>query len=177
METQTASTKKIGVNYGLLLGLVSIAFSVIVWVLGYALERPWWVSVLGTLIMIAFIVYGLKAFKENNGGFMSLGEGLKTGMAIALIGGILIVVYNYLFFTVIEPDFVAQVMENAEKQMYEQNPNMTEEQAEMGLSMAEKFTSPLMMSIFTMIGTLFFGFIISLIAGLIMKNNKPAHIE
>lgn len=177
METQTASTKKIGLNYGLILGLISVAFSVIIWVLGYAIERPWWTSVLSFVIMLLVIVYGLKAFKSGNSGFMSLGQAIKTGLTIALIAGIISALYTYVFVTVIEPDFVGQILEETERQMYEQNPNITSEQAEMGLSMTEKFTSPWMMAIFTIIGSLFFGFIISLIAGLIMKNNKPEHLQ
>jgi hypothetical protein len=57
--------------------------------------------------------------------------------------------------------------------MYEQNPNMTSEQAEMALSMTEKFMSPGIMAALGIIATLFFGFIISLVGGLIMKNNRP----
>ncbi|OAB78202.1 DUF4199 domain-containing protein [Cochleicola gelatinilyticus] len=177
METQTASTKKIGVNYGLILGLISVAFSVVIWVLGMSAERPWWTSALSVAIMVALIVYGLKAFKAANAGFMSLGEALKTGLTISLISGLIGALFMYLFVTVIEPDFIGQILEQTERQMYEQNPNITDEQAEMGLKMTEKFTTPWMMSLFGLIGTLFFGFIISLIAGLAMKNNKPEHLQ
>lgn len=173
MDTQKASLKKIALNYGLLLGLASIALSVITYVMGVHLERPWWTSVLGILIMVVFIVYGLKAFKQDNGGFLSLGEAIKVGLAISVIAGILGALYNVLFVTVIEPDFVTQMLEVTREQMIEQNPSMTEEQLEMGLSMSEKFMSPGIMSAMAIIFTLFLGFIVSLIAGLIMKQNRP----
>ncbi|MEZ4857924.1 MAG: DUF4199 domain-containing protein [Flavobacteriaceae bacterium] len=173
MDNQKASVKKIALNYGLLLGLASIALSVVTYVMGVHLERPWWASVLGILIMVAFIVYGLKAFKLDNGGFLSLGEAIKVGIAISVIAGIIGAIYNYVFVTVIEPDFVAQMMEVTREQMIEQNPNMTEEQMKMGLSMAEKFMNPGIMASMAIIFTLFLGFIISLISGLVMKQNRP----
>lgn len=173
METQTASIKKIALYYGLLLGLISIVFSVIVYVTGNHLDRPWWVSLVSFIIMAGALYYGIKAFKDESGGFLSLGEALKAGLAISLIAGIIGAIFNYIFVTVIEPDFVTQMLEVTREKMYEQNPNITEEQAKMGLDMTEKFMSPTMMSMFAIIGTLFFGFIISLVAGLIMKQNRP----
>ena len=157
MDNQKASLKKIALNYGLLLGLASIALSVVTYVMGVHLERPWWASVIGIIIMAALIVYGLKAFKQDNEGFLSLGEAIKVGLAISVIAGILGAVYNYV----------------TREQMIEQNPTMTEEQMEMGLSITEKFMSPGIMSAMAIIFTLFLGFIISLISGLIMKQNRP----
>lgn len=175
MDTQKASVKKIALNYGLILSLLSIVITVILFVTNNHIDRPWWSSVLSFLVMLAVIIYGLKAFKAANGGFMSLGEALKTGLAISLVAGIVGALFNYLFVTVIEPDFVEKMLDFTRDRMYEQNPNMTEEQAEMALSMSEKFMSPGIMSAFAVIGSLFFGFIVSLIAGLIMKQNRPEH--
>jgi type IV secretory pathway VirB6-like protein len=175
MDTPKASVKKIALNYGLILALLSIVITVILFVTDNHIDRPWWSSLLSFLLMLAVIVYGLKAFKAANGGFMSLGEALKAGLAISLVAGIIGAIFNYLFVTVIEPDFVEKMLDFTRERMYEQNPNMTEEQAEMALSMSEKFMSPGIMSAFAVIGSLFFGFIISLIAGLIMKQNRPEH--
>lgn len=175
MDTPKASIKKIALNYGLILALLSIVITVILFVTDNHIDRPWWSSLLSFLLMLAVIVYGLKAFKASNGGFMSLGEALKAGLAISLVAGIIGAIFNYLFVTVIEPDFVEKMLDFTRERMYEQNPNMTEEQAEMALSMSEKFMSPGIMSAFAIIGSLFFGFIISLIAGLVMKQNRPEH--
>lgn len=175
METPTASVKKIALPYGVILALITIVLSVIVYVMGMAYEQPWWQSLLNFAIMIACIVYGLKAFKKANGGFLSLGEALKTGLAIALIAGLIGSIFTYLFVTVIEPDFVVNMLEVTETKMIDQNPNMTEEQMEMALGMTESMMKPGIMVAFGIIASLFFGFIISLVSGLIMKQNRPAH--
>ena len=173
MDTPKASIKKIALNYGLLLGLASIGWSVLLFVMDKHVERPWWSGVISFLLMIVILVIGLKAFKKDNGGYMSLGEALKAGLAISLIAGILGVIFNFIFVSYIDPDVVAKTLELTEERMYEQNPNMTSEQAEMALSMTEKFMSPGIMAAIGIIATLFFGFIISLVAGLIMKRSQP----
>jgi hypothetical protein len=173
METKKASVKKIALNYGLILALSTIVLSVIVYVMGMHMEQPWWQSVLNFAIMTTAIVYGFKAFKKEGDGFLTLGEAIKTGLAISLVAGIVGSIFTYLFVTVIEPDFVVQMLEVTREKMIEDNPQMTEEQLEMAMSMTEKFMSPMMMTAFGLIASLFFGFIISLIAGLIMKQNRP----
>jgi hypothetical protein len=173
METQTASVKKIALPYGLVMALSTIVISVIVYAFGMTYDQPWWQSLLNFLIMIGCIVYGLKAFKHDNGGFLSVGESLKTGLAIALIAGLIGSVFTLLFVTVIEPDFAVNMLEATRIKMMEDNPNMTAEQTEMALSMTEKMMTPGILVAFGIIASLFFGFIISLIAGLVMKNNRP----
>lgn len=173
METQEISVKKIALNYGLILALLSIVVSVIAYVTDNHIDRPWWVSVLSTVVMIGVIVYGLKEYKNENSGFLSIGDALKVGLAISLIAGIIGALYNYVFITVIEPDFVSQMLDMTRDQMVEQNPDMTQEQMDMAIGISEKMMQPSIMSAIGIIATLFFGFIISLISGLIMKQNRP----
>ena len=173
METQKASVKKIALNYGTFLALGTIVVSVIVYVLGMHMEQPWWQSVLNFAIMTTAIVYGFKAYKKEGDGFLTLGEAIKTGLAISLVAGIIGSLFTYLFVTIIEPDFIVQMLEVTREKMITDNPQMTEDQLEMAMNMTEKFMSPMMMTAFGLIASLFFGFIISLITGLIMKQNRP----
>ncbi len=173
METQEVSVKKIALNYGLILALLSIVVSVIAYVTNNHIDRPWWVSVLSTIVMVGVIVYGLKTFKSENNGFLSIAEALKVGLAISLIAGIIGAFYNYIFITIIEPDFVIQMLDMTRDQMIEQNPDMAQDQMDLAMGITEKMMQPSIMSAIGIIMTLFFGFIISLISGLIMKVNRP----
>lgn len=173
MDNQKASLKKIALNYGLILALASIFLQVISFVTNNHVDQPWWISVLGILISVIIIVYALKAFKKENGGFLSLSEALKVGLAASVVSAIIYMIYFYIFSTVIEPDFIAQTIEFRNQQMIEQNPSMTSEQIDQASKMQEMFTKPWIFSAFILIGSLFFGFIISLISGLIMKQNRP----
>ncbi len=175
MENQKASIKKIALNYGGIWGVLTIALSVIAYVTDNYLERPMWLTISGSAIMLGIIVYGLKAFKFENEGFLSVSESLKTGLAISLIAAIIGTIYNYVFMTFIEPDFVSQSIEIAREQMLSQNPDMTQEQMDMAMGITEKMMTPTIMAAMGIIFTLFLGFIVSLIAGLFMKENRPEH--
>ena len=172
---QKVSIKKIALNYGVIWGLLSIVLSVIAYVTNNYIDRPMWLTITGLAIMVGIIVYGLKAFKSENEGFLSVSEALKVGLAISVIAGIIGTLYNLLFVTVIEPEFISQTLEFTREKMMTDNPDMTQDQMDMTMGITEKMMTPLVMSAMGIIFTLFLGFITSLIAGLIMKVNRPEH--
>lgn len=174
MENQQASIKKIALNYGVLLALLSIVLQVISYVLDVHIDRPWWLSVAQLLVSVSVLVYGIKLFKTENSGFLTVGQALKTGLAISMVAGIVAVVFNYFFMNFIDPDFIQKTLEFSRQQMIEDYPNMSEAQIESSMAISEKFMSLWIMSAIAILATLFFGFIISLIAGMIMKKN-PSH--
>ena len=170
MDTEKKSSSKISLHYGIILGVISILISVAVYAMGMQYEQDWKMGSIGIIAMIAVIFLGIKKFKELNDGYLTIGQALKTGVGIALIGGIISVIYTYVFMTFIEPDFMANTMAKAQEKMMEQNPNLTDEQVEQATAMMSKFSSPAITSAFSLIGSLFFGFIIALISGFIQKN-------
>ncbi|WGK64595.1 DUF4199 domain-containing protein [Croceiramulus getboli] len=174
MSESTATTPaKVALNFGVLLGILSIVQSVVEYVTNTNIDRGWVNSLVGFAILIGVIVYALKTYKSGNGGFMSLSEALKTGMGTAAIGGLIGAVYFYLFVSFIEPTFIDQMMEAQREAMIEQNANMTQEQMDQAMTMTARFMQPWFMATIALVFTLFFGFIVSLIAGLIMKRENP----
>jgi len=167
-QTNTTTPKKIMLNYGLIFGFVSILISVTNYAVGNIYKPHWSVQVISFLAAIAFIVMGLKKVKESNGGNLTLGESLKTGLGIMLIGAIIGLIYTYIFMTFIEPNYMNNMMELQQQKM-QANPNMTDEQIEAGMKIAKKFSGFGVIAIAGILWSLFLGFVISLIAGLIMK--------
>jgi len=158
------------INNGLILGLISILISVTVYALGKTYDQHWSVGVISFLIMVAIIVMGIKKFKASNGGYLSLGEAIKIGLGIALISGIISVAYTYVFTSFIEPDFFINLAQVQEQKWIDQG--LTDEQIEGAKVMMDKMSNPMMTAGFTVIGSLFFGFIISLISGAVMKEKN-----
>jgi hypothetical protein len=56
--------------------------------------------------------------------------------------------------------------------MIEQNPNMTQEQVDQAMSISGMFMNSGFFSLMSIIGSLVFGLIVSLIAGLIMRSDS-----
>jgi len=172
MENKTASAKNIGLNYGITLGFATIAISVATYMVDMPLKTGWISGVLGIGFMIALIVLGIKKYKEENNGYLSLAEALKVGLAIALIGGIISSLYQLVFLSYIDPEYISRVQELQLEKMLEEKPNMSEDQIQMMQDMGSKFSSPWISFAGALIGNLFFGFIFALIGGLIFKKEE-----
>jgi hypothetical protein len=159
-------------NYGLMLGLAGVLLSVIIFAVGKTYDQHWSVSVISVLISVAIIVLGIKKFKESKEGYLSLSDALKIGLGIALIGGIISVIYTFIFTSYIEPDYFKNMGDVQFQKMLEQNPTMSDEQLDAINESMKKFSGPGITSAFIIIWSLFTGFIISLIGGAIMRKSK-----
>lgn len=139
---QQVNSKKIILNNGLYLGLATVALSIIMYVTNMIYDQNWIVGLISFILMIVFIAMGIKAFKAQNNGYLSLSQGLKVGLGIALISSIVAVVYNLIFLNFIEPEFMTKMLEMQQQKMIETNPNLTQQQLDMAAEMGKKFSSP-----------------------------------
>ena len=169
MENQ-ANSKSFMVNNGVILGVVSVLFLLVTYATGNHLNPHWSKSIIDVVIFIGVIFYGIKQFKEANGGFLSWGQGVKIGVGIAVLGGLIVVIYNYIFMSFIEPDFMNQMMEVQNQMLLDQG--MTEEQIEAANEMSQAFQSPGIMSAAGIISYAIGGFIVSAITAAIMKKSE-----
>ena len=173
MEDQPQMSRKtIMLNYGVILGFASIILSLLNYVFGNVYEPHWSLSVVGIIVSIVIIVLGLKKVKEMNSGFLSVGESIKTGLGITLVSALINIVYLYAFYNFIEPDFFTNMAEVQEQVMIERFPNFTDEELEAAKQNASAFLNTGVNLTITLIASLFFGLIISLIAGLVMKKSE-----
>jgi len=172
MESK-ASAKKHLINNGVILGIISVLLGATMYALDLSLQPPWYFGVIGFAINIVIVVMAIKAFKADNNGFLKLAEALKIGLGVALIASIIGVVWTLIQTQVLMPDYAEQMVEVQRAAMIEAQPNMTESQMEQALEFGSKFASPLFTIPMQIIAGLFFGFIISLIAGLVMKHENP----
>ncbi|OIQ38561.1 MAG: hypothetical protein BM563_05880 [Bacteroidetes bacterium MedPE-SWsnd-G1] len=170
MENQTVSSKSIMLSKGVMLGIASILLAVTVYALGQSYDQPFWATLVSIVLTIVVIAMGLKEFKGGNGGFLKLGEALKIGLGISLISAIVYVIYFMVFINFIEPNFYENMYAVQESAWID--AGMTDEQIDGAKSMFETMANPMVTSGIVLISSLFFGFITSLIVGLIMKKSN-----
>ncbi|WP_029033766.1 DUF4199 domain-containing protein [Salinimicrobium terrae] len=176
METQQVKASKFVINYGLLLGIILVLLGVIIYVTNNHLSPHWSFMIVTFSIIIAVVVFGVKAFKKENGGFLSLGEAIKVAVGVGLIAALLSGAWSVLMTTVIEPGLTDQAIEIEREKAFESNPNLTDEQWEQGLEMTAVFRQPWFAFTATLIMYMFIGLIIGLIAGAIMKQKRPYEV-
>ncbi len=173
METEKASSKKTIINYGVLLGIATVLMGVLMYLTNSLYEVNWFFVAIGFVLPIAILVLGIKAYKKNNNGFLKLSDAIKIGIGIALISGLIGVVWEQVLTTVLEPDFISTTIEK-QKEIYD-NSGVSEAQIEAGIQMTKKLSQPAFAIPLSLIKSIFVGFIISLIAGLVMKKEQELY--
>ena len=79
----------------------------------------------------------------------------------------------YFYAEFINPDMIAEILLKSEEEIFQQNPNISDEEMEKVLSMIEKFLTPTMMSLVGLLSGTFMGFLFSLLTSAFLKRNKP----
>lgn len=172
MEENLPKTGKFAWTYGLLLGLASIVFSLMLYFAELHYEQSWTVRIIGIILIVGAIILATAQFKRANGGFLSISEALKLGAGIGLVGGIIGMAFYWVLTNVIEPDFMDKAMAIAKVNAFADNPKLTEEQWAQGVEMQSKLAwlaYPIGIIIQVVMGL-----IIGLFTGLVMKKQKNA---
>ena len=172
MEAQPIKPGKFAVNYGVILGVIMIALSVISYVTGQAYDGAQWPQLTYYILFPIIIMYAISQYKKHNANVLTLGTAIKLGVVIGIISAVVYVLYGILFNYVIDPEFMGQMMEVARDKMIEDNPEMTDEMIEQSMSIMEIMFNPLVGSAIWVAASALFGLIWSLIGGLVMKSNS-----
>ncbi len=166
---EKVSTARIALKYGVLASVVIMVFTTIINVTGQSQNK--WLTSLSFVFMIVGIVVAMKAFKEENKGFMTYGEGLGLGSLVSAIMGLLGSTFSVLYNKFIDPTIITQAMDTARSEM--ESKGMDDAQIDQAMAMSEKFMSPGVLFAFGVIGSLMVGFVLSLIIAAILRKDKP----
>ena len=164
-----------GNKWGLILGGVGIALTLLFQLTGMMDYSGTKSNIIPNIVnwsAMGLIFYmGIKEHKEQDlEGYLSLGQGMKMGLYISLISGILTAVFTFILFKFIQPDMMSNIMETAIENAEEKGQDA--DNIRKGMEMMSWRFTPAMMSIFALIGSIIFGAIISLIASLILKKDR-----
>ncbi|WP_350292142.1 DUF4199 domain-containing protein [uncultured Croceitalea sp.] len=174
MEENKLKSRKYALKFGVVAGAISLVFSLMLFFQEMHYEQNTVATIVGISILFAVIAFGINQYKKDNEGFLKLGQAIKLGTGIALVAGLIgLVYYGLLSNDIIEPGFTEKAVAIAKEKTFADNPNLTQEQWDQGLEMQNKFkflAYPLIL-IFNAI----LGLIAGLIFGLIMKKDKSTY--
>jgi peptidoglycan/LPS O-acetylase OafA/YrhL len=166
---QQVTTRGVGMQYGAIVGVIMIIYGTILQLTGLAMEQA--LSYVNYLFIAIVIFLAHKKFKEDGDGYLTYGQGLGIGFWVSLIGGVIAMVFSYVYMKFIDDSIMDQAMEKARFDMEEKG--MSDAQIDQAMSITEKFMTPEMIFVMGIIGMLFFGFILSLIISAITKKTDP----
>ncbi len=164
--------KKVITKYGLIACAIVIGIPVLsMAITGFGPESFDLGAIIGyssMIVAMGLIYFAIRNHRDkHNGGIVSFGEGMKIGLAISTMGGIVWGIYNLIFVTWIMPDFYEQYVSHSSgleigTQEFERHFNETMEANSFFYS---DFGGTLLMFL-----TVFLiGFVISIISALVLQ--------
>ncbi|MBQ4914816.1 DUF4199 domain-containing protein [Maribacter sp. MMG018] len=171
MEENQPKTGKYALTYGLILGAISVIFAFMLYTADMHYQGGIAVMLISLAITLAAVIIAMLQFRKANNGFMTFAQGLKIGVGVSLIGGIIGIIFNQLMANVIDPEMMTKAMEFQRNQLMETTA-LTPEQIDAQMEMGKKFSTPTMQIVFGLIFSLFIGFVFSLIPALVLKRQE-----
>lgn len=160
---------KHAMNWGAVLGLLLIMLSLTLYLLDMGESS---LAGLSYVFIVGVVCYGIIQRKKAQGGFITYGEGLATGTAIAFFGGVISSFYSFIHISFVDTEQLARLLVNMEDKLFESG--IPQSQVDMTMGIYEKIFRPVPMFFMGVIGSALTGFIISLIASAIFKKNDES---
>lgn len=165
---------------GLIIGILSVIFGVVVYYVAPALFGAMWFSIANVIFFLILYIFFTIDLRKKIGGYWSFRQALKGIFIMALIASLVATVVNYVFYKFIEPGGFAKISGFVEQGMTKTFENLgmdadaaDTEVAKMVDRMRTQF-DPTPMEALQNLGTaILVAFVMSLIFAAIFKKEAP----
>lgn len=172
---QKSSNAKVALINGIFLGIALIFFSLILYILD--VEREHWLQYLSFVIMFVGVFMAQKNWRDKfNEGFLSYSKAFSNGFLTILFSAILTALYTFAFFELIAPGEIQTMLEAAEENIYDQNPNISDAEFETAMKWTAMMIKPWVLALWGILASVFAGLIISAITSIFIKNEPKQFV-
>ncbi|QYJ68211.1 DUF4199 domain-containing protein [Flavobacterium litorale] len=168
--------KKNGINFGIIIGVVSILISTLLYIIDLELMVSIWVGIIIFLVSLGIGIFAVAKSKKELGGFISFKEAFTVFFISMAISAAISNLFMYGLFNFVDPDAKAELSELVIKKTVTMMQDMgapsdSIKETAKQLKETDNF-SPLSL-LKSYVGGLVFHIIIGLIVAAAMKKNKP----
>lgn len=154
---------------GLILGLAGIVWSLAMWFMDLTFNQAQ--GYIYMIVQIAILFFLMKSYRDNYmHGQITYGQSVGAGVVIVLYSAIIGAIFMYLLYTVIDPGLTDKQMAFLEETM--QKKGIPQEAIDSGMAIQRKIMKPQIMAPFSILGSMFWGTILSLIISIFIKRES-----
>ena len=154
---------------GLILGLAGIVWSLAMWFMDLTFNQAQ--GYIYMVVQIAILFFLMKSYRDNYmHGQITYGQSVGAGVVIILYSAIIGAIFMYLLYTVIDPGLTDKQMAFLEETM--QKKGIPQEAIDSGMAIQRKIMKPQIMAPFSILGSMFWGTILSLIISIFIKRES-----
>jgi len=173
MEPKPRSLTTNSLYFGVLAGAAMIVYSLILFIADAYMING--LNYIGYLLLIGGMIWGTVEYrKKYTGGFLSYGKAFSSCFMIGLFAGILASVYMFLFAQVIHPGFIQEILDRSQEQLLATTPDISDEDLETAMLWTRRFTSPVMMMIWSFVMYLITSAIFGLVVAIFLKKEDKS---
>lgn len=127
------------------------------------------------LLALSTVFFGLRSFREKNGGMLTFKEGFLNGMIVVMVASSIYVLGWMVYYPNFMPDFAEEYTQSQITKLESENLSASEleTQVEELKAFQEMYEQPLVMAGFTFLEIFPVGLIVTLISSLILRRNRP----
>lgn len=157
---------KTNLTNGLILGLAGIVYSLVIYFLDLSFNKAQ--GIVFIVIQIGLLYFLLKSYRDN---FMhrqiTYGQSVGAGVIICLYYALIMAVFTYILYTVIDPGLVGKQLAFIEESMVKKG--ISQSAIDAGMALQTKIMKPAIMAPLSIFGSMLWGVIISLLVSIFIK--------
>lgn len=169
MMNEQLSIKPTAIKYAAIAGVFSFGYSVLLMSMGKSQDA--FLQYLSVLVYMTATIFAYKEYRTYNNDVLEYWTGVKLGTLMSFIAACISSTLNFFYIKFIDDSSIKQDIEII-RQALEGNPQITDEQYELTISLVEKMSDSPLPHIMSALFLTFLGFILSLAISQMMKK-KP----
>jgi hypothetical protein len=165
---------KVNLTNGLILALEGIAFSLVLYFFDLTFNKT--IGYINIPIQLGLLYFLLKSYRDNfMHGQITYGQSVGAGVVMFVYVAIIMAVYTYILWAVIDPGLAKKSLAMAEEAMVKKGtPQAT---IDAGMAFTAKIMKPGIMAFFSIFGSIIGGVVYSLLVSIFIKKEGNPLID
>lgn len=151
---------------GIILGLIGIVYTLVMYFLDLTFNQVQ--GYIFLLLLIVTLFYLVKSYRDNYlHGYITYGQAVGAGVVIFIYYAILVSIFMYVLYKIIDPDLISRQLAMAEEMI--EKRSMPQEAADAAIKFQKKFVKPEIIAISGIFSNMITGVVMSLIVAIFVK--------
>lgn len=178
----TLSIQKMGLRNGIVAGILSIIFTLVLYIIGGELMFKSSMQLVGYGILIAVMIFTVQTYRKAHDNYVTFRTAFGGAFSVSIIGMLLPFIFGYILYTYIDPELTMRLKDYTVKASIDMMQwfNLPEHQIDAALdAIKEQDYSPTIANyakgyVSALVIAALFSVIIAFVFWLISRKNEPA---
>lgn len=118
-QPTTTSIQKMGLMNGVVSGVLSIIYTLLLYILGGDLMFKPSMQFLGYIILIALMVYTVQSYRQQHNNYVTYRSAFGGAFSVSIFGILIPLIFAYCLYSFIDPDLTVRLKEYSVKSSME----------------------------------------------------------